>query len=50
MTMTIDSLIVNLTDALFLAVPAATLGIMAATGLVITLAARFGGRIVKSLR
>lgn len=48
--MTLASLMTTLTDTLVAVVPLADLGIYAAAGVVIALAARFGGQIVRSLR
>lgn len=48
--MTLADLMTSLTTALTDVIPGATLAIFASAGVVIALAARFGGRIVKSLR
>ncbi len=48
--MTLESLMTTLTSTLTDIIPGATLAIFASAGVVIALAARFGGRIVKSLR
>lgn len=50
MTMTLETLMTTLTGTLTDVIPAATLAIFASAGVVIALAAKFGGRIVKSLR
>lgn len=50
MTITLEALMTSLTTVLFDVVPAAVLGIFAAAGVLIALAAKFGGRIVKALR
>ncbi len=48
--MTLDDLMTSLTSTLISVIPGATLAIFASAGVVIALAAKFGGRIVKSLR
>jgi hypothetical protein len=48
--MTLEDLMTSLTSTLTGVIPGATLAIFASAGVVIALAAKFGGRIVKSLR
>lgn len=48
--MTLEDLMTAVTGAVTGVVPAATLAIFAGAGVVIALAARFGGRVVKALR
>ncbi len=48
--MVLADLMTALVDTLTGVIPAATLAVFASAGVVIALAAKFGGRIVKSLR